>query len=247
MQTACVDARARVVHNQVFQGLSIKLTSWRNGSAFDSRSKGWGFDSLRGHMMFCRIFLWFIFLTKMQLAIFFSIWSAVGVVSFQHSPIAFSSPHLNHRSRHHSCFLSSMCSRNSRKSRGFTLRVQASEATAVEADGKQSSCHQVTSSNPSLIPQRLLSRRFAIPAIFVAGQSLAQSPIWAFELKQESFDAGSRLNIPAQWQRYPAPELRGATFADPVAGQTLRYLSVTARPTDAAALSDLGVQTASSL
>ena len=35
------------------------LTSWRNGSAFDSRSKGWGFDSLRGHMVFCPLQLFF--------------------------------------------------------------------------------------------------------------------------------------------------------------------------------------------
>ena len=28
------------------------MTLWRNGSAFDSRSKGWGFDSLQGQL-FC--------------------------------------------------------------------------------------------------------------------------------------------------------------------------------------------------
>ena len=33
-------------------------TSWRNGSAFDSRSKGWGFDSLRGHV-FLQLYVFF--------------------------------------------------------------------------------------------------------------------------------------------------------------------------------------------
>ena len=31
--------------------LQHDMTSWRNGSASDSRSEGWGFDSLRGQML----------------------------------------------------------------------------------------------------------------------------------------------------------------------------------------------------
>ena len=38
-------------HSNIFRGntASACVTWWRNGSAFDSRSKGWGFDSLSRH------------------------------------------------------------------------------------------------------------------------------------------------------------------------------------------------------
>ena len=44
-------------YSNIFRGntASACVTWWRNGSAFDSRSKGWGFDSLSRHTVyFCR-------------------------------------------------------------------------------------------------------------------------------------------------------------------------------------------------
>ena len=45
-------------YSNIFRGNTISacVTWWRNGSAFDSRSKGWGFDSLSRHALFCQRF-----------------------------------------------------------------------------------------------------------------------------------------------------------------------------------------------
>ena len=85
-----------------------------------------------------------------------------------------------------------------------------------------------------------ISRRLALPTILLAGQALLRKPASAFEVKQEAFDGGSRLSVPSQWQRSASQEPGGAVFSDPVAGQTLRFLAVTARPTAAATIADLG-------
>jgi hypothetical protein len=84
------------------------------------------------------------------------------------------------------------------------------------------------------------TRRAAVSLLLAASQVAAKRPSNAIDYRREDLGGGARVSVPAQWSRSPAADGNGFSFADPVSGQAMRHVAVTAAPTSAASTKDLG-------